>query len=144
MRWTARFEGLPAALPRRAGAGRPRPASAVRKIVAAHTLATLDAAASRDALGRQMSGGIIAGGDLGIYADHRARTRREESPRRFSCFAVRGPLQTAAAVQHRHVAGGQRRAKSTNVKSPISDPAQTSLAGCMRFVKEGGQNGTAQ
>jgi len=43
-----------------------------------------------------------------VYADHRDRTRREESPRRFSCFAARGPLQTAAAVQHRHGAGGQR------------------------------------
>jgi len=47
-----------------------------------------------------------------IYADHRDRTRREESPRRFSCFAARGPLQTAAAAQHRHGAGGQRSAGS--------------------------------
>ena len=47
-----------------------------------------------------------------IYADHKAGTRRVESPRRFSCFAARGPLQTAAAVQHRHDASGQRSADS--------------------------------
>ena len=58
-----KFDRLPAALPRRAGAGRPRPASAVRKIVAAQTLAPLDDVASRDALGPQMSGGIIACAD---------------------------------------------------------------------------------
>jgi hypothetical protein len=50
-----------------------------------------------------------------IDADHRDRTRREESPRRFSCCAARGPLQTAAAVQHRHDAGGQRPAMSGTV-----------------------------
>ncbi len=55
---------------------------------------------------------------FGAYADHTNRTRREESPRRFSCSAdcahsaARGPLQTAAAAQHRHGAGGQRSASS--------------------------------
>ena len=58
-------------------AGRPRPASAVRKIVAAHILAALDGAASTDAVRRQMSGGTIAGGSSTIDADHRDRTRRE-------------------------------------------------------------------
>ena len=56
--------GSPLPGARRAGTGRPRPASAVRKTVAAHTLAALDDAASRDALQRQMSGGIIACDDL--------------------------------------------------------------------------------
>jgi hypothetical protein len=109
-----RTRRLPAALSRRAGAGRPRPASAVRKIVAAHTLAPLADAASRDALGRHMSGAPMRRWSLEIYADHTDRTRREESPRRFSCSAdfahsaARGPLQTAAAVQYRHGAGGRR------------------------------------
>ena len=43
----------------RAGTGRPRPASAVRKTVAARTLAALVVAASRDALGRHMSGALM-------------------------------------------------------------------------------------
>ena len=54
----------------------------------------------------------------GIYADHRDRTRRKESPRRFSGFdglrcdltkrssAARGPLQTGAAAQRRHAREG--------------------------------------
>ena len=44
---------------RRAGTGRPRPASAVRKIVAAHTLATLVPRRVRDALGRHMPGALM-------------------------------------------------------------------------------------
>ena len=72
---------------RRTGTGRPRPASAVRKIVAAHTLASLDDAASRDALRRQMSGGIIAGGDLGSTG-----SQRPNSPRGIAApiFLLRG------------------------------------------------------
>ena len=73
---------------RRTGTGRPRPASAVRKTVAAHTLAPLAPAASTDARGRQMSGAQMRRWWSGIYADHRDRTRREESPRRFSRSAA--------------------------------------------------------
>ena len=39
---------------------------------------------SRDARGRQMPGALMRRWSRGIYADHRDRTRREESPRRFS------------------------------------------------------------
>ena len=60
----------------RAGTGRPRPASAGRKTVAARTLAALAVAASRDALGRQMPGALMRRWSRGIYADHRDRTRR--------------------------------------------------------------------
>jgi hypothetical protein len=60
----------------------------------------------RDALGRQTSGALMRRWSLEVYADHTDRTRREESPRRFSCSAAHGPLQTDAAVQHRHGAGG--------------------------------------
>ena len=55
----------------------------------------------------------------GIYADHRYWTRREESPRRFSRSAAcaksagRGLLDTAAAVQHRHDAGGRQQTRFT-------------------------------
>ena len=109
-----------AALPRRAGAGRTRPAPRGGKTVSARTLAALAVAASRDARVRHMPGAQMRRWWRGIYADHRDRTRRAESPRRFSCFgkrrwhsttrgsAARGPLQTGAAAQHRHGPGGQR------------------------------------
>ena len=124
---------------RRTGTGRPRPASAVRKTVAAHTLAPLDSAASTDARGRQMSGAQMRRWWRGIYADHRDRTRREESPRRFSRSAAlrrsggrsadsaaRGPLQTAAAAQHRHVAGGRHELDSRS--SGTADPLVTDVS----------------
>jgi len=81
---------------------------------------TLAPAASTDARGRQMSGAQMRRWSCRIYADHRDRTRRAESPRRFSCFgerrchpttrdsAARGPLQTGPAAQHRHGPEGQR------------------------------------
>jgi len=51
-------------------------ASAVRKTVAARTLAALASAAStRDARGRQMSGAQMRRWWRGIYADHTDRTR---------------------------------------------------------------------
>ena len=59
-----------------------------RKPVAAHALAALAPAASRDARGRHMSGALMRRWLSGIYADHRDRTR-DESRRRFSCSAAR-------------------------------------------------------
>ena len=53
----------------------------------------------------------------GIYADHRDRTRRGESPRRFCGSAAQTdaarlrsarPAPGAASGQHRHAAGGRR------------------------------------
>ena len=49
---------------------------------------TLAPAASTDARGRQMSGAQMRRWWCGIYADHRDRTRREESPRRLPRSAV--------------------------------------------------------
>jgi hypothetical protein len=122
----SKSKGCPLPCTRRAGTGRPRPASAVRKtsrLIPSLRSTTRRvrmrpstdsgrAELRRSALGRQMSGALMRRWSFEIYADHRDRTRREESPRRFSCFAARGPLQTAAAVQHRHDAGGQRSASS--------------------------------
>jgi hypothetical protein len=46
---------------------------------------------------------------LEIYADHTDRTRREESLRPVSGFAVPSPRYRASAAQHRHCAGGSVR-----------------------------------
>jgi len=115
-RWCLRLNSACALPPpRSAGTVRPRPATRGGKTVLARTLASLVAAASRDALGRQMSGALMRRWLLGTYADHRDRTRREESPRRLSGSAARdsrarlrsaGPAPRAAAAQHRHAVCG--------------------------------------
>ena len=103
----------------RAGTGRPRPASAVRKTVAARTLAALAVAASKGCTwatdARRTDAPVVA---WDLRGSQRPNSPRE-SPRRFSCFgelrwhaskrdsAARGPLQTGPAAQHRHGPGGQ-------------------------------------
>jgi len=42
--------------------------------------------------------------------------------RRFSRFAARGPLQTAAAVQYRRDAGGQRKESFSALRQKRSNP----------------------
>jgi hypothetical protein len=123
---SVQFARWSADLPRRASAGRPRPASTVRKIVAAHRLAPLDAAASRDALARQMSGGIIAGGSLrstritetGLAARNRRadfpasqRVARSRRPRPSSTGTTReGSAQRVPTNRDREALGSVGRA----------------------------------
>jgi hypothetical protein len=85
-----------------------------RKIQPSHTppfpgaagWAGVAAAASRDACERQMSGAQMRRWSRGSYADHTGRTRREESLRPLSGFALRRLAPRAPAGQHRHPARG--------------------------------------
>ena len=106
----------------RAGAGRPRPASAGRKTVAARTLAALVVAASKGgtwATDARRTDAPVVAWDLrgsqrpnsprGIAAPvFLLRVSASVASRRQRDSAARGPLQTGAAGQHRHGAGGQR------------------------------------
>jgi hypothetical protein len=85
----------------------------------AHTLAMLAVAASTDACGRQMPGAQMRRWPREIYADHRGRTRRAESLRPFSGYAVRRLAPRASAVQHRH--GAPPTSQSTPLQAPPLD-----------------------